>query len=310
MKIGFLYGGQGSQVEGMGKDLYEAYPYIKEFYDNLDMGFDLKELSFDGSIEEISQTVYTQGILLAHQIAVTDILREHGIKPSVTLGLSLGEYGALYGAGVIDKDQAMDIIKYRSNQMAEVEKTIESGMAAVMTDDEQKIKEILESISTQEGLAEISGINTRRQIVISGEKSSIDKAIEQLTEEKIRTIPLNTSGPFHTSYMNPVKEKLEEYFEDVEFKESMVPVYSNYTGKIEEENYKDLLANQVSHTVRLKESLEDLLTKDLDYIVEIGYGETMRGFVRRLDRKVEVIPLSDRESIETFVSRIKGDNYQ
>lgn len=310
MKIGFLYGGQGSQLEAIGKDLYQTYPLVREFYDSLDLGFDIKDLSFNGDLEEISKTKYTQGILLAHQIAVTDILKDKNILPSVTLGLSLGEYGALYGAGVIEKFDAMDIIGFRSREMARVEKTVKSGMAAVMTDDVKKVEEILKSVSDDKNFAEISGINTKTQVVISGERTAIKNAVDLLKLEKIRVIPLNTSGPFHTSYMNPVKAKLEAYLKDYKFKSANVPVFSNYTGQIEDKNWLDILSNQINHTVLLKSSLEKLLKMNLDYIIEIGFGDVFAGFIKRLDRKVEVIRVNNKDSIEDFVKRLKGDNHQ
>lgn len=306
MKIAFLYGGQGSQVEKMSLNLYENYPYVKVFYDSLNMDFDLKDLSFNGNLEEISKTKYTQGILLAHQIAVTDILRENNIVPDITLGLSLGEYGALYGADILDRDEAMDLIAFRSREMAKIENHIDSAMAAVMTDDVEKIEKVLDSINTDDERVEISGINTKRQITISGEKDMVEKAIELLREERIRSIKLNTSGPFHTSYMAPVEEKLADYLKDVKFKKSNIKVYSNYTGEIENDNWEYLLSKQVSHTVRLKDALLDLVSKNYDLIIEIGYKETMKNFLNRLDKNVEVISLSDLDSIEKFL-KDKGD---
>lgn len=307
MKIAFLYGGQGSQVEGMGLDFYEKDPVVREFYDSLDFDFDLKSLSFHGSLEEISKTKITQGVLLAHQIAVTDFLKENGISPTISLGLSLGEYGALYGAGKISRKKVMEIIKFRSKEMAEREKIVSSSMAAVISDDVKFLEEILKSVNTEEKFAEISGYNTRKQLVISGEEKSLEKAMKKLKEERIRTIPLNTSGPFHTSYMKPVEEKLKDFLKDDSFLETEIPVYSNYTGKVENGNWVENLSKQVSHRVQLKDSLEDLLSKDYDYILEIGYQEVMTGFVKRIDRKREVISLSNLESVENFIKRIKGE---
>lgn len=307
MKIAFLYGGQGSQVEGMGLDFYEKDPVVREFYDSLDFDFDLKSLSFHGSLEEISKTKITQGVLLAHQIAVTDFLKENGISPTISLGLSLGEYGALYGAGKISREKVMEIIKFRSKEMAEREKIVSSSMAAVISDDVKFLEEILKSVNTEEKFAEISGYNTRKQLVISGEEKSLEKAMKKLKEERIRTIPLNTSGPFHTSYMKPVEEKLKDFLKDDSFLETEIPVYSNYTGKVENGNWVENLSKQVSHRVQLKDSLEDLLSKDYDYILEIGYQEVMTGFVKRIDRKREVISLSNLESVENFIKRIKGE---
>ena len=135
MKIAFLYGGQGSQVEGMGSDLYEEYPIAKKFYDEIDLDFPLKDISFNGSKELIDKTEYTQSIMVAFQIAVTKILESNNITPSITAGLSLGEFSALYPSNVLEAKELLELVRYRSLKMERVSEKIYSSMIAVFSDD-------------------------------------------------------------------------------------------------------------------------------------------------------------------------------
>ena len=257
MKIAFLYGGQGSQQAGMGKDLYEKYDYIKDFYDEINISFDLKDYSFNKDLETISETKYTQPIMVAFQIAVTKILNENNIIPNYFAGLSIGEYSALAGAKVLKDYDAISIADFRGLAMTEASKGINTGMVAIMGLEKKIIDEILKNLNDGDKKVEIANLNCPGQIVISGEKSKVDEAVEKLKGAGARrAIPLNVSGPFHTSYMTEVSNKLQELFEKYEFSEEEIPVVYNYLGNIrKDENIKDLMIKQVSSTVRFQESI-------------------------------------------------------
>jgi len=152
MKIAFIYGGQGSQVEGMGKDLYESYSYVQDFYDAIKLDFPLKELAFQGDLATISKTEYTQGILLAFQIAATKVLAEHGIKANIAMGLSLGEYAALYAADSLDETTLLKIIEFRSREMAQAAQALDSKMLAVFSDDLEVLEEPFKNRRPRRGL--------------------------------------------------------------------------------------------------------------------------------------------------------------
>ena len=141
MKIGFLYAGQGSQHVGMGQDLYEAYPEFKETFDNINVDFDVKKCCFEGPIEQLGQTRYTQPCMVAFAVGVTKILANKGIKPEIAAGLSLGEYSALYAAGVFEENQVIDLVAYRGKSMEEAVTGRDTGMIAVMSLDRDTIKE-------------------------------------------------------------------------------------------------------------------------------------------------------------------------
>lgn len=306
MKIGFIYGGQGSQVLKMGYDLYEKYPTARKIYDKIDE--DIKDMSFYGELETISKTKNTQRILLAFQIAITEVLLEHGIKPKVLMGLSLGEYSALWTSKVLDFKDVMEIIRLRSKYMAEVEDEIESKMIAVFSDDIKLLEEICKNVSNEEGIIEISNVNTKGQIVISGEESKVLEAEKLLEKHKIRYMAINTSGAFHTSYMDEVSLKLEEEFKKMEINQETIPVIYNYLGDYNKKNksIETIMSKQVNNRVLFKGSLEKMLEEDLDLIIEIGHKNVIRGFIKRLDRKVEVRSINTVETIEELIKEVKS----
>lgn len=305
MKIAFIYNGQGSQVENLGKDIYDKYEYVKDFYNSIDISFDLKDYSFNKSLEEISKTRYTQAILLAYQISVTDILKKNNIYPSYALGLSLGEYSALYASEVLTKEDSLKIIDYRSKYMSDVEKKIDSSMLAIFTEDIKKIEAICKVLTKDNKKIEISNINTVGQIVVSGNKTLIEEIRTYLKIEKIKSIKLNTSGPFHTSYMNEVEDKLYNLFKNIEFKSEKVPVIYNYTANFLDDDIKKIMSRQVSNTVLFKDSLEKLLNEDIDLVIEIGYGNIIKNFLKKIDRKVKVLTCSSLLEIENTIRKVK-----
>lgn len=307
MKIAFLYGGQGSQVEGMGWDLYEEYPIAKKYYDEIDLDFPLKDISFKGSKELIDKTEYTQSIMVAFQIAVTKILESNNITPSITAGLSLGEFSALYPSNVLEAKELLELVRYRSLKMERVSEKIDSSMIAVFSDDLDYLENLCLSISNKEKFIEVTNINTRSQIVISGDEHKIEEAKKKLEEDKTRYIQLNTSGPFHTAYMDGVSEDLYKYLSNMELKEASIPIIHNLYGEIvEDTDMKKTLSEQVSNKVLFKKTLENILKEDLDLIVEIGYGNVIKGFVRRLDRKAEVISVNSVESLEELIQEVES----
>lgn len=306
MKIGFVYGGQGSQVHAMGKDLYLEYSFIKDFYDSLEGDFSIKDMSFHGDIETISKTQYTQPILLAFQIAMTKVLDHHGINPDIVMGLSLGEYGALYGSGVLDEKDAIDIIQFRSKEMTKAAEAIDSKMLAVLSDDIEMIRNLCQEYRTSRNFAQISNINTRGQIVISGESSVVSKVQEVLKEMKYRTIELNTSGPFHTAYMDEVAKNLSDYFTDIDFKNPKIPIIYNYSGDFKKnKDIKTLMSKQVNNTVQFKLSLERLIDEKPDLIIEIGHKNVIKGFMKKLDKDMKLIGVNDLESVNELIREVE-----
>ena len=311
MKIAFIYGGQGSQVEGMGYDLYIKHPFIKTFYDSIEADFPLKELSFHGGLDTISKTEYTQPIMLAFQIATTKVLKSYGIKPDIVLGLSLGEYSGLYAAGVLKEEELIKIIQYRGREMSRAAKGLESKMLAIFSDDIERIDEICKRNSSSNSFVQISNINTRGQIVVSGWADLVSKVEEELKGEGYRTMELNTSGPFHTSYMDQVSVKLKKYFKSIEFKSPNVPIIHNLSGDFNKGgDIKEIMSKQVNNTVLFKKSLEKLMEQNPDLIIEIGHKNTIKGLMKRIDTKAKVLSINTVQSIEELVREVEHSGKQ
>mgnify|MGYP000352643098 CR=1 FL=1 len=230
MKIGFLYAGQGAQHVGMGKDLYEAYPEFREVFDNVKLDFDVKECCFDGPIEKLGQTRYTQPCMVAFAVGVTKILAAKGIVPEIAAGLSLGEYSALYAAGVFEEQQVIDLVAYRGKSMEEAVTGRDTGMIAVMNLDRETIKACCkqaeeEFADSEFHIAEVANYNTPVQVTVSGDTPVITRAGELMMEKGARRIvPVAVSGPFHTSLMKPAGDKLAERFKTEHFGEMKFPV--------------------------------------------------------------------------------------
>ena len=308
MKIVYIYGGQGSQVEGMGQDLYAEYPFIRDYYKSLEADFPLKKLSFQGDLKTFSQTEYTQSLMLVFQISITKVLASYGIKPDIVLGLSLGEYSALYASGVLNEDELLKVIEYRSREMAQVSKRLDSKMLAVFSDDLIGIKNICKSYSNKTDFVQVSNINTKGQIVISGDKDLVNKVNKHLKNDGFKVKELNTSGPFHTSYMGDVSVKLKEFFNNMEFRTPKIPIIYNLKGDFDSDgDIKDIMAKQVSNPVLFKNCLERLLAQDVDLIIEIGHKNTIKGLVKRMAKDERVLSINNVESIKKLVKEVALD---
>ncbi len=312
MKIGFLYAGQGSQHVGMGKDLYEAYPEFKETFDNAKLDFDLKKCCFEGPIEQLGQTRYTQPCMVAFAVGVTKILSAKGIKPELAAGLSLGEYSALYSAGVFEENQVIDLVAYRGKSMEEAVTGREVGMIAVMSLDRDLIKKACEQAheefkDSQFNVAEVANYNTPVQVTVSGDLAVITRAGEIMKEMGAkRIVPVAVSGPFHTSLMKPAGDKLAERFKGESFKDMSFPVIFNSTGKELEagKTIPKMLEVQVQSSVYFEDSIRYMIEQGVDTFVEIGPGKTLSGFVKKIDRALTTYAIEDVESLNATLEAL------
>ncbi len=312
MKIGFLYAGQGSQHVGMGKDLYEAYPEFKETFDNINLDFDVKSCCFDGPIEKLGQTRYTQPCMVAFAVGVTKILKNKGLTPQVAAGLSLGEYSALYSAGVFEDNQVIDLVAYRGKSMEEAVTGRDTGMIAVMSLDRDTIKECCKAAQEEfkdslYNVAEVANYNTPIQVTVSGDTPVINRAGELMLEKGARrVVPVAVSGPFHTSLMKPAGDKLAERFKNESFGEMSFPVLFNATGKEIEsgKTIQEMLEIQVQSSVFFEDSIKYMLDMGVDTFVEIGPGKTLSGFVKKIDRTATTYSIEDVESLNATLEAL------
>lgn len=296
-KTAFIFPGQGSQYIGMGKDFYEALPACREVYElaGKASGLDVKALCFDEN-ENIHITEYTQIAMLATEIAILTAVQEKGIRPDVTAGLSLGEYGALYTAGIMGMEDIFKVVRKRGIYMQEA--VPEGGaMVAVLGLDTALIEQICEET---EGCVSVANYNCPGQIVITGEEKAVAAAVERLTAAGAkRCIALKVSGPFHSAMLTGAGEKLRQELAGVALKEMQIPYITNVMADYvrHTDEVKELLQKQVSSSVRWQQSVERMIADGADTFIEIGPGRTLTGFMKKINKEVKAINIEKLEDL-------------
>ena len=304
MKIGFLFAGQGAQHPGMGKDFYEHYDCARAVYDSVDIDIDVKQLCFAGTQEELNDTAVAQPCILTTSSAIVSVLRAHGIKASAVAGLSLGEYSALAYAGVFTPAQGASLVRARGKIMAEALPAGTSGMAAVLNTEASVIREVCEEVRTI-GVCEIANYNCPGQIVISGQKAAVEAATEKLKERGARrVVPLAVSGAFHTSLLQEASQKLEQVLQTYTFASPGVPVIANVSGVQETRDLKEVLKEQICHSVQFTQSIETMLSMGIDTFIEIGPGHSLSGFVRKTSRDVKTYSIDTVADMEKVLQEV------
>lgn len=286
-QIAFIFPGQGAQEPGMGKDFYENSASAREVFDQAEslLGLDMKKLCFEEN-DELNITEYTQIALLTACMAMERVVREQGVAPQVTAGLSLGEYCAIVSAGGMELSDAMRLVRKRGILMQEAVPAGQGSMAAVLGMDGPSIEKVLED---REGVW-IANYNCPGQIVITGYKAPVEEASKALQEAGAkRVLPLNVSGPFHSPLMQPAGEGLKEIFAGMKMSPLKVPYVTNVTAEYVDDiaQTEELLIRQVSSSVRWQQSVEKMIAAGVDTFVEIGPGRTLNGFLRKIDRQVK-----------------------
>lgn len=302
-KTAFIFPGQGAQYCGMGKDFFESFDIARKVYVQAGeaTGLDVAELCFTEN-DQLNITEYTQIAMLATEVAILKVLEEKGIRADCTAGLSLGEYGALAAAEVMELPQLFWLIRCRGIYMQEAYP--EGGaMAAVLGLGADVIRNICEETA---GIVSIANDNCPGQIVITGEAQAVQDASERLLNAGAkRCIPLNVSGPFHSSLLVGAGEKLAAELEGIPVKRPRIPYICNVEASYVTESapVKELLTKQVSSTVRWRETMERMLADGVDTFVEIGPGRTLAGFLKKMSRDVRVISIGkveDMAALETL----------
>ncbi|MGG1448481.1 ACP S-malonyltransferase [Bacillus subtilis] len=312
-KIAFLFPGQGSQFIGMGKELYEQVPAAKRLFDEADEKLETKlsSLIFEGAAEELTLTYNAQPALLTTSIAVLEKFKESGITPDFTAGHSLGEYSALVAAGALSFKDAVYTVRKRGEFMNEAVPAGEGAMAAILGMDAEALKQVTDKVTEEGNLVQLANLNCPGQIVISGTAKGVELASELAKENGAkRAIPLEVSGPFHSELMKPAAEKLKEVLDACDIKDADVPVISNVSADVmtEKADIKEKLIEQLYSPVRFEESINKLIAEGVTTFIEIGPGKVLSGLVKKVNRRLKTIAVSDPETIELAIQTLKEEN--
>ena len=304
-KTAFLFSGQGAQQLGMARDLYDQHESVKTTFDEASkaLGYDLRAL-IDHDEEKLNETKYTQPAILTTSVAIMRLLNENGIKPDVVAGLSLGEYSALVASEIIDFQEAVKLVAKRGQYMTEAAPTGSGKMVAVMNTEPALIEEICQKAS-ERGIVSPANYNMPAQIVIGGEVLAVDYAVELLKEAGVRKlIELKVSGPFHTAILKPASEKLALELDKINFKSFELPLISNTSAKVmQEDEVKALLTHQVMEPVRFYESVETMQKLGVTRFIEVGPGRVLSGFIKKIDKNAEFTNVCDIATFEALISQ-------
>ena len=306
MKRAFLFPGQGVQVVGMGKDIYEKYEEARKIYDKANeiTKMDVKKICFEGPEEELNKTENTQIAILTTSLAILEVLKSKNIEADVAVGLSLGEYGALIYSGIISLEDGLKLIQKRGYYMGNLLPDEEFAMAAVIGLDSSKIEDVCQNIAKEGKFIVPANYNCKVQTVISGEKEAIEEATEKLKEAGAkRVIPLKTSGPFHTSKLEKAKEAYEKELENISFNEGKAKVIKNIDGTYytKNDNIKEILSKHIISPVRFDKAIELMKEEKIEEYVEIGPGRALTGFIKKDNKEAKVYNINNLESLENYL---------
>jgi len=301
-KIAHVFPGQGSQSVGMGHKLYQSSPKAKEVFQEADeaLQFSLSRLCFEGPEDELRQTINAQPAIMTVSIACLRAASEvnHTVSPSFVAGHSLGEYTALVAANVLGFADAIRLVRERGRLMQKAGEIKPGGMAAVIGLDEAVLREIC-----RESGAEIANFNCSGQIVISGSKEALARAMELAkARDARRVIPLQVSGAFHSTLMQPTIEGLSQAIAQINFRTPEVPIVVNSTAQpvTTAEGVKEELLRQLCNCVQWQPSVEYMVEEGVSTFIEIGPGQVLSGLIKRISNKVQVLNMSDPESIKAL----------
>lgn len=299
--IVLVFPGQGSQYVGMGKELAEKFPVAAATLTEAErvLGWPLTKLCFEGPAEELALTRITQPAVLAVEVACLRVLLEEGVKPAAAAGHSLGEYGALVAAGSLEFSEALQVVARRGELMARACEPGRGGMAAVLGLPAEKVEEICRQV--KKGVAEPANYNAPGQVVIAGDREGLKEAEELAKEAGAKKVmPLNVSGPFHSSLMRPAAEGLKEVLASIRIAPPEIPVVANVTADYypaDAGEIRKLLVEQVVHPVRWEESIRKLVADGYRQFVEVGPGSVLSGLIRRIAPEVTVTRVEDSATL-------------
>lgn len=306
-KIAFLFPGQGSQAVGMGKDLYENFDAAKKVFDTADsvLGKSITTLCFAGPEDSLKQTVNTQPCIVTMSIAALEALKsECDVKADFTAGHSLGEYCAMYAAGVMSLDTALKAIQKRADLMSE---TKGGAMAAVLNAPAGSVEDALKEASSI-GYVDVANYNSPAQVVITGDEKAVQKAGEILLEKGARrVVPLAVSGAFHSKFMENAGKEFEKFVSELELNNASIPVVTNVDASLttNAEDFRTKMPKQIYSSVYWTQTIQKMAEEGVEIFVEIGPGKVLAGLNKKIIPDAAVYNVFDKASLEATVTALK-----
>jgi [acyl-carrier-protein] S-malonyltransferase len=312
-KIAFVFPGQGSQEVGMGRSVFERYASARAVFERADSalapaGVTISKLCFEGPLEALTLTANTQPALVTTSAAIVAAIREahpNLAAPDVALGHSLGEYSALVAAGALELEDAVRICRLRGEAMQAAVPAGEGSMAAVLGADDDAIARACEEASAV-GLVSTANFNAPGQTVIAGAAAAVAKASELLASRGGKAIPLKVSAPFHCALMKPAAAEVERALGPVKIAPLAFPVIANVDAAANSDpaRVKPLLVEQVDSPVQWVRSIRAAADRGVEIALEIGPGKVLAGLIKRIDKRIRVINVSDADAVAGLASQL------
>lgn len=300
-KFAAVFPGQGSQSVGMFADFMDNEIVAKTYEEaNAALGYDLKDITLNGPEAELNKTEVTQPAILTASVAAYRVLEAKGIKPAAVAGHSLGEYSALVAAGVISFADAVKLVRLRGKAMQEAVPAGVGAMAAVLGLDDQVIVDVCNEVSTDNDKVWAANFNTPGQVVISGNKGAVDRALEQFTAKGAkRVVPLAVSAPSHCPLMQKAADALKAELSKIQINDASIPVYVNVLAKplTKKEEIIDALVKQLTMPVRWVETVNQLKADGVEALVEVGPNKVLCGLNRRIDKTLGSANICNEETL-------------
>ncbi len=308
-----LFPGQGSQVVGMGAEFFTKFDIVKKIFKQADtkLNYPISKLILEGPEEELQLTQNTQPAILTVSYSIFRVLKdEFGYDFSsfkYFAGHSLGEYSALVCSESLNFDDALYLLHERGKAMQEAVPVGQGSMIAVLGTKNEEIIDLLKLKSSNKGICEVANDNANGQIIISGNKNSVEAFQIILKEKKIKTIPLKVSAPFHCSLMKPAAKSMEKKIYDTNFNNPLFTIINNVTAnpEVDPTNIKRLLIEQIFSTVRWRESIIKMHENGVKNFIEIGPGKALTGMIKRTIKEVNCFSINSITDIEKLKNEFK-----
>ena len=308
--VGLVFPGQGSQSVGMGKALCDAYPELKQVYDEAStvLGYDSAALCFEGPAERLNVTEYTQPALLVCSIAALRTLEPTGVKPIAVAGHSLGEYTALVAAGGVSFPDAVGLVQKRGRYMSEAVSPGTGLVAALIGLAPDIVKEVCRSASTI-GIVAAANFNSPGQVVIAGEKAAVERAIELAKGQGCKkAIPLPVSVPVHTPLMQPAADRLAEDLAKAQWSDLSAPLINNAEARAisRADEIRASLVRQLPSSVLWEDTIKVMGNMGVTTFVEVGPGTVLTGLIKRILPGATLLNVHDPKSLDATVRSLQG----